>query len=305
MESDTLSIVLDHVGVQGSVFCRAELDAPWAVETRGTETAIFHVIVSGSGYLRRRGERPIAWRAGDMLLLPHGVGHVMASEPSEPAVPITSLPTEMSQDGLPCVISSGDGAHTSLLCGTFSLGDDAPLLLEQLPDVLHVAAADATSSFFDATLRLLADEVGGQRPGAHTVVARLAEILLVQALRSWLAGRPEEERGWLAALRDPVLAKALAAIHRAPGHDWTAGELAQTAGVSRSVLYTRFSERLDGSPSAYLTRWRMVIARRELLGNASIGEVAETVGYGSEAAFSRAFKREVGASPSAWRRAAS
>ena len=135
------------------------------------------------------------------------------------------------------------------------------------------------------------------------MVARLAEVLLVHALRVWLAAPSNDSRGWLAALGDPVLSKALAELHRHPERDWTVEALARSSGVSRSALYQRFAERLDVSPASYLTRWRMVLARRALSTEASVTEVASQVGYQSEAAFSRAFKREVGASPSAWRRA--
>jgi len=304
MDSDTLSIVLEHLGVRGTVFCRAQLDAPWGVETRRTESAIFHVVVRGSGYVRVDGGPARSWRAGDLLLLPHGHGHVMCSEPTEPPVSIATLPSCVGQDGLPCISSGGQGPRTSLLCGTFTLGSDAALLLDELPPLVHVQAADATSTWLDATLTLLSQEVAGARPGAQTVVARLAEVLLVHALRSWLASDGAHQRGWLAALADPVLARALRHLHHDPAREWTAGELARAVGVSRSGLYTRFSERLDATPAAYLTRWRMTLARRSLRSGTSIGEVASSVGYASEAAFSRAFKREIGASPSAWRRGA-
>ncbi|MCA9607204.1 MAG: AraC family transcriptional regulator [Myxococcales bacterium] len=295
--------MLDHLGVRGTVFCRAELAAPWAVETRGTPTAIFHVIVSGSGYVRLADGPPRAWRAGDLLLLPHGHGHVMSSDPQLPATPIACLPTEPSDDGLPCVRSAGDGPTTRLLCGTFDIGGDSALLLDELPSLLHVATADAASAWLDATLRLLASEVAGGRPGASTVVSRLAEVLLVHALRAWLADEGSRQTGWLAALGDPALSRALTEIHRDPARELGASELARKAGLSRSVLYARFTERLGVSPAAYLTRWRMSLARRALRGEASVSEVAHSIGYASEAAFSRAFKREVGQSPSAWRRA--
>lgn len=303
MNEDTLSIVLDHLGVRGTVFCRAELAAPWAVETRGTATAIFHVIVNGSGYLRVGDGPSRAWRAGDLLLLPHGHGHVMTSDPHLPAVSITTLPSAPGADGLPCVVGAGDGPVTGLLCGTFEVGGDAALLLDELPPLIHVATAEAATAWLDATLRLLASEVAGGRPGASTVVSRLAEVLLVHALRVWLAGEGATHAGWLAALADPALSKALTEIHRDPSRELGASDLARAAGLSRSALYARFTERLGVTPAAYLTRWRMSLARQALRTEASIAEVAGSIGYASEAAFSRAFKREVGQSPSAWRRA--
>ncbi len=305
MEHDTLSTVLEHVGVGGTVFCRAELDAPWGVETRGTDSAIFHVAIRGSGYVRVKGGQPIAWRAGDLVLLPHGHAHIMSSSPKGKAKWIRSLPTEPSEDGLPCVNHPGDGARTSLLCGTFHFGVEAEdLLLGVLPPVLHVRGDGAASDWLDATLRLLANEVRECRPGATTVVTRLTEVLLVHALRSWMADEANSG-GWLSALSDPVLGRALGHLHREPARDWTSADLAKVAGVSRSGLYNRFTDRLGQSPAAYLASWRMCLARRELEHDRSLAEVAESVGYASEAAFSRAFKRHTGASPRAWRRARS
>ena len=292
MQSDTLSIIFDHLAIRGTVFCRAELDAPWGVRTNGTESAIFHVAVSGSGYVRVDGGEAVSWRAGDLLLLPHGDPHVMSSEPERAPRHITTLPSNVGSDGLPCVFHQGDGPRTSILCGTFELGEDASLLLDELPALMRVASGGSTSAWLDATLRLLTEEVGGARPGAQTVVTRLAEVLLVHALRAWMNESGAAQHGWLAALADPVLAKALREIHRAPEREWTAATLARAAGVSRSALYTRFTERLAVSPAAYLTRWRMTVARRALRSEVPIAEVAAQVGYRSEAAFSRAFKRE-------------
>jgi AraC-like DNA-binding protein len=303
MQSDTLSTMLELVGVSGTVFCRAEVGAPWALSTRGATSAIFHVIVRGAGYVRVGKDAPEPWRAGDVLLLPRGDAHVMSDSPKTPARAIAELAAPPGADGLPCVRHGGSGPGASILCGTLRFGPDAEeLLLGALPPLLHVRSGGAASAWLDATLRLLSDEVDGARAGADIVVSRLADVLLVHALRTWLAEEGGGQRGWLGALSDPVLSRALAHMHREPGKAWTAASLARASGASRSVLYERFTERLGESPAAYLTRWRMSLAQRALARKGrSLSEVASEVGYESEAAFSRAFKRVVGSSPSAFR----
>jgi len=310
--TDTLSDVLSRLRVQGSIFSRAECGAPWGVHTSGGATAIFHVIVRGAGWVRlRNGDQPTAFRAGDLILFPHGDAHQLSDAPRRRTVSIVELAqaAEEGADSLPLVRCGGDGPGTSILCGTISLDQDgAGFLLSSLPPLIHVGAGAAgdTAGWLDQTMRLLASEAGGQRPGAGILTARLAEVLLVQLLRAWIeAAGPEVARpaGWLAALGDPTLARAIDRIHGAPAHPWTAGELARVAGMSRSAFYTRFSEAVGESPAQYLLRWRMCLAQMALLQrDDGLASVAEEVGYGSEAAFSRAFKRQVGVSPSHWRR---
>ncbi len=296
---DSLSQFLEVAEVRGSIFCRAELGAPWGVSTRGMVGAVFHVVVRGSAHLLVEGKRPIALRSGDLVVLPHGSPHVLADQPETRPAHIASLPTTVGPDGLPCVTHGGDGPHTSIICGTFRFSDEANECLRPLlPQVIHVAGGSA-AGWLDTTLRVLADELDGARPGSHLLVSRLADMIFVQILRTWAAA---EEAGWLGALSDPHLARALGAIYGEPQRAWTATDLARRAGLSRSAFYTRFQQRVGEPPSAYLTRWRMILARRELRSGARMAAIADRVGYGSEAAFSRAFKRQVGVSPSAWRR---
>lgn len=223
-------------------------------------------------------------------------------DPATPSVPIASLPGPPGPDGLPCVCHGGGGARTSILCGTFRFGPAAAELLLPLLPPLLVARGDGgpTSSWMDATLRLLADELGGALPGAETVVSRLADVLFVHVLRAWMAQHAGEV-GWLAAMTDPPLGRALAAMHARPERPWTAAELARVAGLSRSAFFDRFSARVGEAPAAYLARWRMHLARQALREGATLAEVATQVGYGSEAAFSKAFKRQTGSSPGEWR----
>lgn len=304
---DALSEFLSTVRVEGSLFSRAELGAPWGVSTRGGDgSGIFHAVVAGGGQLLVEGEPDRQFRAGDLLVMPHGHAHVLRTEPGAPVRHISEYPSEREDDGLPCLRGGGPGAPTSLLCGTFRFdAEGRSALLPLLPPVIHVqGGTGATAAWLDGTLRQLADELAANRPGSAVLVARLADLLFVHVIRSWVEQGPDTSAGWLGALRDPRLARAVARIHGEAAEPWTVEKLAREAGMSRSAFFSLFNEVVGEPPAAYLTRWRMTLARKRLRRTrAGMAEVAEAVGYGSEAAFSRAFKRHVGQSPSAWRRA--
>lgn len=314
MHPDPLSILLSRAGVTGTVFCRAELGDPWSLRTAGSagggtqRSAIFHVIVRGAGHVRVEPDRagipspPVAaWRSGDVVLIPHGDPHVMCSSPNLSSVPIGSLDAPPGEDGLPCVSHGGDGPKTSILCGTVDFSPEAAEILRpQLPPLVHVECSSGpAAAWLDATLRMIGAEATSTLPGADAVVTRLAEVLFVQILRWWI--RDASQAGWLAAFGDPQLSKVLGVIHDQPASPWTAASLARRAGLSRSSLYDRFTQVVGEPPAAYLTRWRMHVARQSIRSGASLNEAAAAVGYNSQAAFSRAFKRAVGESPSTWR----
>lgn len=280
--------------------------------TRGAAGGIFHVVLRGRGVATALdGDGGILARAtfaaGDLLVFPHGHAHTLVDPPGSTATPITDLPVSPGDDGLPVVWAGvGQAVETEVLCGTLRFGGEAgALLLPHLPPLLHTASQGALGGWLDATVRQLAEEVRRAEPGAELVVARLAEILFVQAVRSWIRGADGVGPGWVHALADPALARALALLHGSPGQSWSVAHLARRAGLSRSVFYDRFTDRVGEPPAAYLLRWRMTLARQALRDpRLPIAVVAERVGYGSEAAFNRAFKREVGVPPAAWRRAA-
>ncbi|MCP4870911.1 MAG: AraC family transcriptional regulator [Proteobacteria bacterium] len=291
------------VRVEGSLFSRAEMTAPWGVSTRGAGDGIFHAVVAGAGQLEVEGEPTRSFRAGDLLVMPHGAAHVLRDASGSPVRHISQWPSEREDDGLPCLRGGGPGAPTSLLCGTFRFdAEGRTSLLPSLPAVIHVSGGQATG-WLDSTLRHLADELASGRPGGAVLAARLADLLFVGVLRAWIE-EADDATGWLAALGDPQLSRALGAIHGDAARSWTVAELAREAGMSRSGFFARFSERVGEPPAAYLTRWRMTVARAQLRRTSDpLIEVAERVGYGSEAAFSRAFKRSVGVPPATWRRA--
>ena len=323
---DPLSDFIDKAGVSGAFFARARGRAPWAVATRGASEAIFHVAIEGSGIVRladagfAEAANELTWQRGDVIVLPHGHSHVMASAAGVPAVAIRSLTPEIGADGLPCVECGGGagagagagagerapGGAASILCGTFGLEPEAAEhLLPHLPPVL-IARGDGSSlaTWIDATVQLLSDERTMGQPGSRTVLQRLADVLFIHVLRTWIAKRQEVAPGWLNGLADPGVARALQAIHDEPEAEWTAAGLARVAGMSRSGFYSRFVAVVGETPGDYLAKWRMLLARRRLrAGDDAIASVAAQVGYASEAAFSRAFKRRVGTSPAAWRAA--
>ena len=298
---DPLSDILARVHVSSSLFSRAELSAPWAISTKALPQAIFHVIVRGEGVAQSEGEEA-HFVAGDILLFLRGSAHIISSGDGALPAPIAGLPRE-NNTGLPCVRLEGGGRRTTILCGSMSLAEDlSDFLLPLLPPMIHVQGR-ATADWLDQTLRLMIDEVSGSRPGSDAIITRLADILLVQILREEMA-RPG--RGWLSALSDPQIGNALTCFHANAAQRWTAQALARQAGMSRSAFFSRFTALVGEPPSAYITRWRMCLARAQIRqGGAGLAEVASSVGYGSEAAFSRAFKRQIGVSPAAWRRAAS
>lgn len=294
---DPLSDLLSHAGLHASVFSRAVLRGPVGVSTRGSEVAaLFHVVVRGSTWVRADGALAEALRAGDLVVLPHGTPHVLGEAPDGPSRPLSAWPRS-DAPGLPCVVAGDEGPETKILCGSFRFGPAARRwLVPHLPVQLVVRSdAGPVAAFLEATLRALEHESERGAPGSDLVIARLSEVLLIQVLRSWAAGGSS---GWLAALSDPHLGRVLAAVHADPARPWTAEEMARCAGLSRSLLFDRFQDVLGEPPASWLTAWRMTLAADLLRGSTlSVGEVAGRVGYASEAAFVRAYRRRFGITP--------
>lgn len=252
------------------------------------------------------GADPVRLTAGEVVLLPHGDPHVMASACDIKAVPawdVYTPPPPGEVVGLRC---GGGGEITRIVCG-FLACEKGPCnpLLDSLPPILRVnVRADPTASWIEASLRFGACEAAAQRSGGATVLAKLSELLFVEAVRSFIESLPAEQTGWLAGLRDRFVGRALALIHARPAHPWTVEELGRGVGLSRSALAERFATVLGQPPAQYLTRWRLQLAAQKLRAGQgrAVAKIAEEVGYESEAAFNRAFKREIGIPPAAWRR---
>jgi len=302
-DGDVFASVLETVRLASRVFCRSQLSAPWAMTLRAGDFAHFHVVERGGAWLRLEGSPDaVALAGGDLVIVPHGHGHTLASAESAIAVPLDSIPREQV-GGHYVLRHGGGGAETQMICGAFEFDRsmDNPLL-GILPEVVHVHSGQA-GEWLEPLLRLLAAEARRPSPGSSAVVARLGDIIFVQAVRVWLASQPEGAGGWLGALRDKRIGAALASIHREPARSWSVRSLAEVAGMSRSPFAARFREYVGEPPLSYLARWRMQLVAASMRdGRLNLRQMAEQAGYESEAAFSKAFKRHLGVSPSEYRR---
>jgi AraC-like DNA-binding protein len=302
---DVLTDVLQTLHLQGRVFCSSQLSAPWALSLPASDFAHFHVIERGGAWLRLTGEKQ--WHAaasGDLLIVPHGQGHVLSDSPHTKPVPMRRL-LKGSQASCHLMQHGGGGAPTQMLCGSFrfeSRGQHP--LLSVLPPLLHIKSGHGQlAEWLQMTLRLLTTEMQHPRPGSETLVTRLLDIIFVQALRTWIESLPPEQNGWLSALRDPKIGTALGLMHREPQRSWSVETLASEVAMSRSPFAARFTALVGEPPLAYLTGWRMHLAETLLTRDGlNVSEVAGRIGYESEAAFSKAFKRYFGQSPLAHRR---
>lgn len=299
---DPLGEALHFLRVTGTFYCRSELTAPWGVAAPGWPDCMwFHIVIAGRFHLEVAGAQPRMLQAGDLALVPHGQGHILRSDPGTITPDVTSL--EHEYRGRYAILRhGGGGACTTLICGAVRLDHPAAHhIVPLLPEVIHVEPGGGTQAeWIQSTLRLIAAEAASLRPGGEAVITRLSDILVIQTLRGWIEHDPAAQRGWLGALRDRQIGRAISLIHRDPARDWTVASLAGELAMSRSAFSARFTELVDEPAMRYVTRWRMHVARGWLAEDgATVGEVAGRLGYHSEAAFSRAFKRTVGVSPGA------
>jgi AraC-like DNA-binding protein len=330
MSGDTLSDLLRAVRFRGALFYYLEGAPPWVAEAPAAQEIIpailpgadhmieFHGVVEGSCWAALAGESPIRLEEGDVVLFPQGDPHVVSSAPGMRAPGVEKnlffsprppqLPYALSMKGAEISTARLDGGgrdRSTIVCGFLGL-DAKPFnpLLTALPRVLRVpGSALGPDSWVSTFLRAVVAESNRKRPGGEAVLERMSEMLFVEVLRRHIDTLPPEQTGWLAGMRDPAVGRALALLHERPAEPWTLEKLSEEAGLSRSSLHERFAHLIGLPPMQYLTRWRMQVASgllRET--DAKLVEVSLDVGYESEAAFSRAFKRQVGVSPGAWRK---
>ena len=306
--TDVLTTVMDTVRLRSRVFCRSELKAPWGMALPRSDYAHFHVVERGGAWLRIEGQEPVALAGGDLVVVPHGTGHTLTDSLATKARPLAEMAGRPASAG-GCVLmrGGGEGAETQLVCGSFRFERrDAHPLVELLPPLIHLRPAEAPAAeWLEATLRFLAWETREAKPGTETIVSRLTDVIFVQVLRAWTLSLPEGRGGWMGALRERHVGAALAHIHRSPERGWTNASLAEAVGMSRSRFAARFTALVGEPPLTYLSRWRLETAAGLLQDGAlGLGEIASRVGYESEAAFSKAFRRRFGAPPGAYRRSA-
>jgi AraC-like DNA-binding protein len=307
LTSDPLAETLHMLRLTGTLYCRGELTAPWAIAIPRLEgVMIFIVVTSGACWLQLEGAEPRLLQQGSLALIPHSTPHVISSAPDMEGEPLFELPVEKVSERYEIMRHGGGGAMTRTMYGVVRFDDvAAEHLLGLLPQIINIDAwDDKTGGWLQSTLRFIASEAASLKPGGETVITRLSDVVVIQAIRSWLETAPTTETGWLAALRDPQIGKALALMHRRPGEDWSVDTLANEVGMSRSAFAARFANLVGQTPLRYLTEWRMRLARARLIDTGDgLAAISMDLGYQSEAAFCRAFKRVFGKPPGSIRRA--
>ena len=314
---DALSETLRVVRLVGAIFINARFTAPWCYQSPSADTAapfleptaervvIFHLITEGECYVELGTEAPLRLIAGDAIIFPLGDAHRMASQPGlTPASGGASLREVLSRRPRQLDFGGG-GATTRLVCGYLACDTRlARMLLAGLPPMVRVNVRGSNAGIWlEASVRYALAEARSPRPGGAGVLAKLAEVLFIEVLRLYMNEQAEGRTGWLVGVGDRIVGAALNALHKSPAQAWTLDELARTAGTSRSVLAERFQHLVGSSPMQYLTQWRMLLAANLLRrSTAPLINIAEDVGYQTDTAFIRAFRREFGAPPAAWRR---
>jgi AraC-like DNA-binding protein len=320
---DALSDVLTTLRLEGALYINAEFTAPWCVQAKfglgsvrarlaGAEDVLFfHFVMEGRCKVRLADSaESLDVAAGDLVLFLNEDKHLMGSDLQLAPVEAASLigPDAAANADLIQMRHGGGGAATRFVCGYLACSRSVcRLLLEALPRVLCIPIGEGpASALLRELLRVGVLESSMARPGARSVLAKVSELMFVDALRRYIERMPPDRKGWLAGMRDPQIGRALALLHAAPERAWTVDELAREVALSRSALAERFATMVAESPIQHLMRWRLALAAQKLRsGREPIARVAERSGYESESAFSRAFKREFGISPAAWRKAGS
>jgi AraC-like DNA-binding protein len=301
---DVLTEVLNLLRIRTTLYALTQLRGEWGVAFPAGDLAYFHVVTGAGAHLTVEGQDGRVLEAGDAVLLAHGSAHRVTSSPHGPVLAAFD-PGTWRANGRSVAEPAGpddgrqQGPTTGLVCGAVLLESPrANPLIGALPTLVHLPAGSPRRSELDGTLALIDREGTAAGPGSEVLLARLGDILLVQTVRAWLAEQPASQGGWLGALRDPQIGTAIAAIHAAPERPWTVAALAETAALSRSRFSERFSSLVGQPPLSYLQRWRMTLAADMLRrGDRTVADIGHAIGYRSEPAFSRAFRRIHGIPP--------
>ena len=333
---DVLSDVLRVVRLSGAVFFTADFSSPWSLQSPIPEMLIpavmpnaecvvlFHILVDGECEVECPGHPVTTMASGDVIVFPRGDQHTMRTHGTVKTTPLTSIFSPGGHE--PAQLSYGGGGRASqFVCGYLNCDQRFSPLVEALPTMLVVRSRDdystieaidasgghpmavppGSGTWLGTTLKFTINEARAGRPGNAAMLGRLTELMFLEILREYVHRLPQNQGGWLAGLNDPHVGKALRLLHTNPVHDWTVDELAREAAVSRSVLAQRFTELVGETPMRYLANWRMQLAKQMMREGAySLQDVATRVGYESEAAFNRAFKRSTGSPPGTWRKGA-
>jgi AraC-like DNA-binding protein len=314
---DALSDVLRTVQLKGGVFLHAEFSEPWCLGSQiepglcasflgeSSEIIPYHYVIEGNLRVQVADEPLCELQPGGLVLLPRNDFHLLGGDLRLPPTPSRAVVQLPDNRGLATIRLGGGGARTRIVCG-FLAGEhlqDNPVI-SSLPSLLYLDYHEGPSAVWVRnTFSYAADEIAAGRMGSETVFAKLSELLFVEAIRRYTESLPEGQTGWLAGLRDPFVSRALAVLHSRPGKTWTVDELGREVGLARSALTDRFTHVIGVPPMQYLASWRMQVATQELRNSSkSIARIAQDIGYETEASFTRAFKRRMGAPPATWRR---
>jgi AraC-like DNA-binding protein len=313
---DALSEVLKIVKLKGALFFNAEFSAPWCVASSESShiapllcpgaghVIIYHYLTDGRAYAQLPDGSRRDLGLGDVAIFPHGDAHILGNGGGN-AVDSLRIFAENLSNGLKVARYGGGGDLTKFVCGYMACDPSlTEVVLAALPSMFVVNIAnDSAGQWLANSLQFSVREAGGPGTGSDVVVSKLSEVLFVEALRRFIQKLPDQQKGWLAGARDPVIGEALALVHKSPADPWTIANLSHQVGVSRTRFVERFRHFLGEPPMAYLNRWRLKLAAETLISsNANVAEIAAEVGYASEAAFNRAFKREFGCPPAHFRR---
>lgn len=315
---DALSETLRVVRLSGAIFINARFTAPWCYQSPRADAAapllepsaervvIFHLITEGECFVQLAGEKPMRLVAGDVVIFPQGHAHLMTSAPGLTPAVASGARLERVFSRRPRLLAYGGGGPvTRLVCGYLACDARlARMLMAGLPPVVRVNVRGSNAgTWLESSVQYALGEARSPRPGGAGVLAKLAEVLFIEVLRMYMEEQQEGRTGWLAAVNDRIVGVALRELHASPAQEWTLEDLARASGTSRSVLAERFQSLVGSSPMQYLTQWRMLLASNLLCrSNAPLSRIAEEVGYQTDTAFSRAFRREFGAPPAAWRK---
>ena len=334
---DVLSDVLRVVRLSGAVFFTADFSSPWAIESPIPDMlasavmpeaeciVLFHILVEGECEVECRRHALTLMQSGDVVVFPRGDQHTMRSHGAGLPTPLSTIFSPGKQAEPPQLSYGGGGRTSRFVCGYLNCDQRFSPLVEALPTMLLVRSRDdyaaieaidaqgtrptvvpqGSGTWLGTTLKFTINEARVSRPGNAAMLGRLTELMFVEIIREYIQRLPTQQGGWLASLNDPYVGKALRLLHANPVRDWTVDDLAREVAVSRSVLAQRFTELVGEAPMKYLAGWRMQLAKQMMReGARNIQDVATRVGYDSEAAFNRAFKRATGSPPAAWRKSA-
>ncbi|WP_055046150.1 AraC family transcriptional regulator [Devosia sp. A16] len=301
---DLLSQVLTLIRLRGELIFSAELLAPWALQFEAG-SAYFHVVSEGAFEVRASDGKRVIAEAGDLIVLPQGSGHSIGVD-GAPPIPIGEVLAAQMRDDQLAIRLGGNGGRTQLITGAFRFeGDNMPTMLAVLPSLIHISKAlrSEEEAWVEGIAHFLLAEARQPHPGSSLMISRLIDILVIRAMRTWVRTAPPENRGWLGALADIRISRALKAIHDAPFRHRSVAELAGIAGMSRSSFAERFATLIGAAPLHYQTRWRLLLANEMLKRpDTRVSDVGRRIGYESDAAFSRAFKAQFGHPPALVRR---